>query len=463
MANKPDFEDSSADKSATDGSDFFAPRRDTSRGFGAYGSNPYEFDAARQYTAEHYTHRNSRTNQPPRTEVIPEPPTETAAKPKQTRWWWPPSWKAARPAAPPTPPPAPPPVAHPQLTPPSVTRTFFTPGTRPNYPGEDHREAGTHNRDNLPSATPPWPPSNLQDENGVVYSPVPEKPSFWEKQPYAAIAHTLALSGTLTFAWFFGILAAQILPGQFENPPLQESTLRKTSRLASRLWHLPQLWHSPMAETRIEAIPIPETGPVLTTIELSPIERQPLIDELNAIETELLTLDRRLQALEKRLGRPPYKGADVDHRLNALRTAIDPPVREILEPRYQPVATHPDDKLLEVAKLKIVLPSDALFTPGQSQLRATELLPRVLDQLVNYPDSTILVRSYSDDQAKAIASRQYTLAQANTLASYLQRSLPTNHRWVTLGGGQSQPVADNTNALNRQQNRRIEILVDTRR
>ncbi|MEO1622023.1 MAG: OmpA family protein, partial [Cyanobacteria bacterium J06632_3] len=266
----------------------------------------------------------------------------------------------------------------------------------------------------------------------------------------------------ITIAWFFGVLVAQVLPGRIEKPPLQESMLRKTSRLTSSLWHLPQLWDSQTQETRITAIPIPETAPISGPLELSPIERQPLLDELNAIDTEILTLERRLQSLEKKLGKPPYRGADISSRVSALRGAIDPPVRDTIEPTYEPVATAPSERLLDVAKLKITLPSDALFSPGQSNLKDAPLLKQVLDQLVNYPEATILVRSYGDDQLGAIASRQYTLAQANAIATYLQKALPTTHRWVTLGGGASQPISDNSDAAARQQNRRIEILVDTR-
>ena len=81
---------------------------------------------------------------------------------------------------------------------------------------------------------------------------------------------------------------------------------------------------------------------------------------------------------------------------------------------------------------------------------------------MNYSGATIIVRSYSDNQTSASASRDYTLAQANALASYLQRSLPTEHRWVTLGGGPANALTDNRDAIAQQQNRRIEILVDTR-
>lgn len=315
-----------------------------------------------------------------------------------------------------------------------------------------------------PAAMPPTPAwhdgvSPLEED---LLEPIPLRPRFWQKQPYSAIAHIAALSGTVTAAWLLGVLVAQLVPGNFAKPPLQEAFLRRSSRLTSRLWHFPQLWHTPTAEIRVEAIPLPETGPVLTPIDLPPLEKQPLIDELNNIETEIITLDRRLQTLEERLGKPPYQGADVENRVNSLRAAIDPPVRAQTEPDYEPVPYNPSDDLLEVAKLKIVLPSDALFAPGQSDLKEADLLNQVLDQLVNYPEASILIRSYSDNQAGAIASREYTLAQANALRDYLQTALPGQYRWVTLGGGQSQPATSNDDAASRQRNRRIEISVDAR-
>ena len=296
----------------------------------------------------------------------------------------------------------------------------------------------------------------------AIPAPVVAPPKLWEKQPYLAIAYVSAIAGTLTAAWLLGILAARIFPGSPSRPPLQESVLRKSSRFASGLWNLPQSWKTPAAQTRIEAIPLPETGPILAPVELSPIERQPLIDELNTVETELLTLDRRIQTLEKRLGRPPYQNADIESRINALRKAIDPPAKTKANPEYEPTARDLQAALLTVAEHTITLPSDALFAPGDSSLKDSELLNQILDQLINYPNATVVVRSYSDDQTDGKASRKYTLAQASELSQYLARSLPEGYRWVTVGGGRSQPIAPNDSAPNRQRNRRIEILIDTR-
>jgi outer membrane protein OmpA-like peptidoglycan-associated protein len=351
--------------------------------------------------------------------------------------------------------------------PPVLAQPQNLPGTRP----AEQKQRGLFWRRASRQAEPqPVGPSVGAAEAGLEGAPViapdvPRLKPLWEKQPYAAIAHTLALSGTLTGAWLLGILIAQILPGDFSQPPLQESILRKSSRLSQRLWHFSQLWQTPTSETRIEAIPLPETGPVLAPISLPPIERQPLIDELNSVDTELLTLDRRLQTLEKRLGKPPYQGAGVENRVNSLRLAIDPPVRPTAtssNPDYKPTPLNPNDQLLEVAQLKITLPSDALFSPGASELKDTALLNQVLDQLVNYPKATILIRSYSDNQAGAEASRKYTQQQALVLSEHLRPSLAGTYRWITVGGGQSQPLGSNEDDTGRQRNRRIEILVDTR-
>lgn len=306
------------------------------------------------------------------------------------------------------------------------------------------------------------PPPGL-DAVGTETAPVVAVPKLWEKQPYRAIAYLSATVGTLVAAWLLGLLAARIVPGTISRPPLQESVLRKSNRLASKLWHLPQMWQTPTAETRIEAIPLPETGPLLEPVALPPLDRQPIIDELNAVETELLSLDRRIQTLEKRLGKPPYQGTDIESRINGLRGAVDPPVRtEAASSEYKPTPRDPQAALLSVAKYKIVLPSDALFAPGDSVLKDSELLNQILDQLVNYPEATVIIRSYSDEVGEALAAREYTLAQAMELSEYLARSLPQGYRWVTIGGGQTQPIEPNDSAPNRQRNRRIEIFVDTR-
>lgn len=425
-------------KSPTPPTGFFAPRPALSRGFDA-NTYPAPTQPLSHTPNQPHPTRNQSSRENATADLTVPKPAQAAKRP---RWFRLLSWRKPKPAS------APPAYQNPYSQNPP-------PAANPQNP-------------QWPYATEPGAAPSIDPQTGLPFGRAPvtiaTRSRIWEKQPYRAIAYSAATLGTLTAAWLLGILAARIIPGNIARPPLQESLLRKSSRLASSLWHLPQLWQTPTAETRIEAIPLPETGPILAPVKLSPIERQPLIDELNAVETELLSLDRRIQTLEKRLGRPPYQDADIEDRLNALRSAVDPPVRSDspIEPEYEPAPKDPQTALLEVAKLKITLPSDALFAPGDSSLKESELLNQILDQLVNYPQATVVVSSYSDDRAGAIATQEYTLTQAIALSDYLAQSLPEGYRWVTIGGGQSAPLEPNDSDTGRQRNRRIEILVDDR-
>jgi len=495
VTHEPDWNDantesnnppSSAPSSASRRSRSLYPRPNLNRGFDSYAQPqgyrrsvsdtaypeadlPADFSEGippEEYSSEGYSSGGSSPN---RAASRIEHQTQPVAHPKRSRfaWIWLPWQKKSKPLTSDQDQPSPrEPLGKEPL------------GKEPLGRDPSSREALTYRADqpDQPSVSgSQWPYGEATDTQHADTAPIPPSPipqpplpqpqplQFWQRQPYAAIAYLLLCSGALTLAWIFGILVAQVFSGNISSPPLQERLLRKSSRLGNRLWHFPELWHTPTVQSRIEAIPLPETGPVLAPLTLSPIEKQPLVDELNSIETELLTLDRRLQTLEKKLGKSPYQGTDIDTRINALRAAIDPPpVQPDAAPRYEPVATPPEAQLLEVAQLKIMLPSDALFSPGQSDLKADSLINQVLDQLVNYPEATISIRSYSDDQTDMGTSREHTLDQANALATYLRQSLPNTHRWVTVGMGQTQPVIDNTDPIARQRNRRIEILVDAR-
>ena len=456
MANEPVSDRNGDPLNAANNTDFFASRPPLDRGFEAYNVPPI----------------SRTTAQPTQPPVQPSSSAVPPAPSKKHRWRWFIPWRR-------------------RLQPVAIDSADLTPqDTLPQANPQIPSRSAAHASSGRPFSTAKQAAESLPDwqlpqgrraqgcHQEVAHQdtePFPEQttgagsyipaipPQIWEKQPYRTILHLLAVGGTLTGGWLFGILVAELFPGSIEQPPLQESVLRKASRLSDRLWNVTQLWRSPTVETRIEPIPIPETGPILSPVALPPIERQPITDELNNIETELLTLDRRLQSLERKLGKPPYQGADINSRLNALRAAVEPSSQIEDKPApYTPVPQALNDTLLEVASLKITVPSDALFMPGQNELKDTPLLIQMLDQLVNYPQATVVIVSHSDDQASPSASRDYTLAQANALQTYLAASLPSSYRWVTIGSGSAQPLTENKNAAQRQRSRRVEILVDTR-
>ncbi|MBE9070699.1 OmpA family protein, partial [Leptolyngbya cf. ectocarpi LEGE 11479] len=168
--------------------------------------------------------------------------------------------------------------------------------------------------------------------------------------------------------------------------------------------------------------------------------------------------------------------ADVESRLTTFERQLtpkplppsatlpaSPPTPDTLTSTPNQSAPKPSQPLLETTELKINLPSDALFAPGEARLLATapELLKSIFEDLAQYPNATILIGSHTDNHLEISQSVTLAFQQANTLKAYLAGNLP-DHRWVTIGYGQSQPVADNSNPHSSQRNRRIEIAIDRR-
>jgi outer membrane protein OmpA-like peptidoglycan-associated protein len=241
---------------------------------------------------------------------------------------------------------------------------------------------------------------------------------------------------------------------------------------------LPQRWQQPPTQaTRLEPVPLP-TEPIEPLTQpappLTPADRQILETDLDAIAADLKSLKARLVDLETRLGRAQSSNG-IESRLSALQTVLDTPSKEATERPLDPQGLEPQvidqpptpatDPLFQVSTLTITLPSDALFIPGEAQLLDTSpsILNTILTDLRRYPKATILIGSYTDNRLEPLDSRELSFEQARALQTYLAGVLPPGGRWITLGYGQNRPLTDNRSPESRQRNRRIEILVDTRR
>ena len=287
----------------------------------------------------------------------------------------------------------------------------------------------------------------------------------------------------LPFAWLLGIGMARLISAPSDRMPMQEVVLRRTNRVITEIYRLPSRWRpAPPPETRIEPIPIP-TQPVVPLTKppaaLNARERQIAEEELAALRHEFDTIRKRLFDLESKLGQA-QSTAEVESRLAHLerRLAKSSPQSDRspssvdLEPadlnknastRESTTALWADQPLLETTELKITLPSDALFAPGEARLLTTapDLLNSIFEDFNQYPNATILIGSHTDDRMESSQSITLAFQQANALRAYLSGNLP-DHRWVTIGYGQSQPITDNSTSQYRQRNRRIEIAIDRR-
>lgn len=87
----------------------------------------------------------------------------------------------------------------------------------------------------------------------------------------------------------------------------------------------------------------------------------------------------------------------------------------------------------------------------------------VLDQLAHsvgqYPNTIVRVEGHTDSTGSAAFNQSLSEKRANTVASYMiQRGVAAN-RMQAIGYGFSRPIADNSTADGRAQNRRVELLI----
>ncbi len=132
----------------------------------------------------------------------------------------------------------------------------------------------------------------------------------------------------------------------------------------------------------------------------------------------------------------------------AMRTRLSEQLNKILQTR-------------DSARGLIVSLSDVLFDTGKYSLKpgAREKLAKVAGILLAYPGLDIAVGGYTDNVGGDAMNQKLSENRAGSVRDYLvQQGVATNS--VTVRGfGNSLAVASNDNAVGRQQNRRVELVV----
>jgi outer membrane protein OmpA-like peptidoglycan-associated protein len=77
--------------------------------------------------------------------------------------------------------------------------------------------------------------------------------------------------------------------------------------------------------------------------------------------------------------------------------------------------------------------------------------------LKKYNKTVIEVAGHTDNTGSAEYNQQLSERRANAVASYLEAQGLANNRVVTVGAGETRPVADNSTPEGRQANRRVEL------
>lgn len=105
---------------------------------------------------------------------------------------------------------------------------------------------------------------------------------------------------------------------------------------------------------------------------------------------------------------------------------------------------------------------DVLFATGSSELQrgAHDNLNRLVDFLNQYPERRVQIEGHTDSTGNAASNQRLSRRRADSVRAYLvQRGISSN-RLSASGMGQDRPIASNNTAQGRQQNRRVEVIIE---
>ena len=88
-------------------------------------------------------------------------------------------------------------------------------------------------------------------------------------------------------------------------------------------------------------------------------------------------------------------------------------------------------------------------------------LDKIIDVAHDCNSSAITITGHSDASGDETWNRRLSLARAQSVADYMTRAGIATERLVVAGSGSSQPIADNSTALGRSLNRRIEFALQS--
>jgi outer membrane protein OmpA-like peptidoglycan-associated protein len=103
-----------------------------------------------------------------------------------------------------------------------------------------------------------------------------------------------------------------------------------------------------------------------------------------------------------------------------------------------------------------------LFATGRADLKQgqTASLDKLVTFLNEYPERTVEIEGHTDDVGNLEMNQTLSQHRADSVRSYLMEQGIQSQRLTAAGMGETQPVADNQSESGRQQNRRVEIIID---
>lgn len=105
---------------------------------------------------------------------------------------------------------------------------------------------------------------------------------------------------------------------------------------------------------------------------------------------------------------------------------------------------------------------NTLFATGKSDLKAggTTSLDKLVVFLDKYPERTVSVEGHTDDVGSVEMNQTLSQNRANSVRSYLVQQGIRPARLAASGMGETRPIANNLSESGRQQNRRVEVVIE---
>ena len=111
--------------------------------------------------------------------------------------------------------------------------------------------------------------------------------------------------------------------------------------------------------------------------------------------------------------------------------------------------------------LKVTFDNGILFATNKSELSpsARTALTKFATSLKNSPDTDITIYGHTDNTGSRAVNEKLSKERADAVANFLVGNSINRSRITTEGLAYDQPVADNSTAEGRAQNRRVEVYI----
>lgn len=112
--------------------------------------------------------------------------------------------------------------------------------------------------------------------------------------------------------------------------------------------------------------------------------------------------------------------------------------------------------------LRLVMPNSITFDVNQSALNSSiyRTLNSVVSVLNEFNETRLQVAGHTDSSGASAYNQELSVKRATSVSDYLKSKNVSASRLITVGYGETRPIADNATKSGRAENRRVELLIE---